>query len=224
KLVVAKGSARTKAFNLREPETIVGRKHGSGLRIPSATVSRKHCALRFHDGVLTVEDFQSANGTYLNGEKVTGKQIVRPGDQLEIGPVTFIAEYHLSRAAIDRLMSGESFEVVDEATVQELPAADIETPVVELPVVEDATAVEVLPEEEPVAAEADEDIVPMEVVPEKQVKKKPTPPQPPQAAEPVEAEVNQPLDFDDSAPWQLPDAGALRDLLTQMEDPKSAKK
>src|SRR4051812_4473060 len=97
RLVVEKGAARSRAIRLHSEETIVGRRHGCDLRIPSASVSRRHCLLSFRDGFLSVEDLLSANGTYLNGERVAGKQVVRPGDRLDVGPVTFVVEYQLTQ-------------------------------------------------------------------------------------------------------------------------------
>src|SRR5439155_5938932 len=40
-----------------------------------------------------LEDLASANGSWLNGVAVIGQEIVRPGDQLQVGPVTFRVEY-----------------------------------------------------------------------------------------------------------------------------------
>jgi pSer/pThr/pTyr-binding forkhead associated (FHA) protein len=71
----------------------VGRQRGCDLRIPSAEVSRRHCILHFTQGQLTVEDLNSANGTFLNNRRVTRQQLVRPGDQLQIGPLTFKVQY-----------------------------------------------------------------------------------------------------------------------------------
>src|SRR5262249_1288284 len=78
---------------LRGAEVVVGRQRGCGLRIPSALVSRRHCRLRLQGSSVTIEDLKSVNGSFLNGVRVYGTEEVRPGDRLEIGPVTFLAEY-----------------------------------------------------------------------------------------------------------------------------------
>jgi pSer/pThr/pTyr-binding forkhead associated (FHA) protein len=122
KLVIEQGKTRTKALHLRKDEGVIGREAGCAVRIPSAEVSRRHCVLRKQDGYLTVEDLKSSNGTQLNGEDVTGVQVVRPGDRLRVGPVTFIVEYQLTPEAIDRLLRGEvgdmetELEVIEEGT------------------------------------------------------------------------------------------------------------
>ena len=93
KLVVIKGSSKTREVCLRNPETIIGRQAGCGLRIPSAMVSRRHCRLRVQGGRVTLEDLKSANGSFINGVRVYGTEDIKPGDRVEIGPVTFQVEY-----------------------------------------------------------------------------------------------------------------------------------
>lgn len=50
-------------------------------------VSRKHAAFRRNDQTLTLVDLGSANGTYLNGQKINPNQphILRDGDELRFG-------------------------------------------------------------------------------------------------------------------------------------------
>ena len=62
-LVLERGSSKQQVIRLRSEETIVGRRQGSDLRIPSEQVSRRHCRLSFRDGILLVEDLASSNGT-----------------------------------------------------------------------------------------------------------------------------------------------------------------
>jgi pSer/pThr/pTyr-binding forkhead associated (FHA) protein len=129
RLVVAQGSTRTREMVLRKAETIVGRGTGCGLRIPSAEVSRQHCRLAYKDGFLTVEDLNSANGTYLNGHRVAAKHLVRPGDTLQIGPLTFLVEYELTDAAPGEMfpaVESEGFEVIDGADESELVPVELD--------------------------------------------------------------------------------------------------
>src|SRR2546427_5510937 len=120
-LEVKRGSKETRQVRLRTEETIVGRQDGCDLRIPSSAVSRRHCRLSFRNEYLTVEDLDSSNGTFVNGVRITGQQVVRPGDLVEIGPVTFLVKYQLTRAAIDRLLEEgiEAEEEVPEVPVEE---------------------------------------------------------------------------------------------------------
>jgi predicted component of type VI protein secretion system len=95
-LIVANGPAQVRRIRLRSPETIVGRQKGCDLRIPSAEVSRRHCLLSFANGQLSVEDLDSSNGTYVNQVRIKGRTVVRAGDRLKIGPLTFTVDYPMA--------------------------------------------------------------------------------------------------------------------------------
>jgi len=113
RLVVEKNGKRARVVKLRSPTARLGRAHGNEVRIPSAEVSRRHCRLTESEGLLWVEDLESANGTYLNGDLITGRAVVRPGDNLQIGPVIFIVEYDLTPDAVERLRQLDLEEVVE---------------------------------------------------------------------------------------------------------------
>ena len=104
RLVIEKGRTPVRAIHLHQPETVIGRRRGCALRIPSAEVSRQHCRILMEDGYLTVEDLASANGTYVNGVAITTREILRPGDRLQVGPVRFVVEYQLTQEVLDRLL------------------------------------------------------------------------------------------------------------------------
>ncbi|GIW79942.1 MAG: hypothetical protein KatS3mg105_1749 [Gemmatales bacterium] len=101
KLVVEEGESRSQVIVLRGGQATIGRHRDCEIRVPYADVSRHHCVLRVEDGLLTVEDLGSLNGTLVNGEKTIGKQVVRPGDHLQIGPVTFSVQYPVSNTAVE---------------------------------------------------------------------------------------------------------------------------
>src|SRR5437899_12103159 len=93
KLVVEKGTTERQTWHLHHKDTVVGRRRDCDLRILSSEVSRRHCLLHIDDGYVNVEDLDSINGTFVNGSRVVGKQLLRPGDHLEVGPLDFIVEY-----------------------------------------------------------------------------------------------------------------------------------
>ena len=214
RLVVEKGSYRRHVFKLRGSEMIVGRKQGCGIRVPSALVSRQHCRLLAADGFLTLEDLDSINGTFLNGQQVTEKVSVRPGDRLKVGPVTFVVEYELTPAALDRLLAWETikngevpvdeFELVEEEA-DAVPAVEAE-PILELELDESA-------QEEPVLEltldDEDDYALPVEAAPGKGKN------------EPEEEFETSPdmFPFDSDEPMDLPAADQLRDFLAQLEKP-----
>jgi pSer/pThr/pTyr-binding forkhead associated (FHA) protein len=191
KLVIERGRTRTRVVRLAAPETFVGRQRGCGVRIPSAEVSRRHCALRQEDGYLTVEDLGSVNGTFLNGMRVVNREVVRPGDHLEIGPVRFVVEYELTPEALDRLSQFSA-----PACVEPVDALEKTDGVLEVAEVLDEPA----PKDELELVEEVHDFVPVE---------EGTPQKAPDSD----------FELGDADQWYVPPADELRGILSQLDDP-----
>lgn len=201
KLVVAEGAARSQTFRLRNARTLIGRQKGSGLRIPSSSVSRRHSQLTFANGQLSVADLDSANGTFVNGRRISKTTVLQPGDRLQIGDIVFVVKYRLP---------------------QEIQRPSQEDEEVHIPEV-----VEVVEE---VVEEGDEDIEeaiplsdehaasPFEVEIEESSKRGKAERGKPAKAERAKAENENPdagkfLD----KPWNAPASDDLRDILSRME-------
>lgn len=99
-LVMVKSDGSAKEFALKGLPTLVGRESNSKFRIPLAQVSRRHCELYEDDGELMIKDLTSANGTYVNGEKIRDTEL-SPGDLLSIGGVVFVVRIDGKPAKID---------------------------------------------------------------------------------------------------------------------------
>ncbi|MET9610758.1 DUF1707 and FHA domain-containing protein [Streptomyces sp. NPDC006512] len=67
----------------------IGRDPGNGLRLSHDTVSRAHAELGMRDGLWVIKDLGSTNGTTVNGTRVSGSAVVRDGDQIGFGQMTF---------------------------------------------------------------------------------------------------------------------------------------
>ena len=86
--VTAPGMAARK-LSLDRPVTTVGRSSMNDLPISDKMLSRQHARIvRDSDGAFTVEDLGSRNGTFLNGERLTTVQPLKPGDRITVGGVT----------------------------------------------------------------------------------------------------------------------------------------
>ena len=66
----------------------VGRAPRADFVVDAPLVSRLHCRLTLQPDGLLVEDLESTNGTFVNGERVT-KLVMRSGDALRVGRVEF---------------------------------------------------------------------------------------------------------------------------------------
>ena len=75
-----------------EPDTDItlGRSPEADIQVVDTGISRTHIRMRFDGSSVEVEDLNSANGTYVNGTKLTGKIVIRNGDQVSIGVSTVL--------------------------------------------------------------------------------------------------------------------------------------
>ena len=225
RLVIDRGGQR-KVVPIRQDQAIIGRSHGNTVRIPSAEVSRQHCRLSKKDGLVRVRDLGSVNGTLLNGRRISEEEIVRPGDSVEVGPVTFVVEYELTPEALDHLRGLEQgVDVLAGLADGEIVEEDFDE-VEDFDEIEPFAAVDDFDEVLPVEAADDfDEVLPVEAV-DPPKKKKPA-----KALDDTPTKLADdfpplPVDFDfDSAPWQMPEGGDLRGLLDEggEEKPKKGK-
>jgi hypothetical protein len=70
---------------LASPELLIGRGAECDITLSSGLVSRRHARLRVDDDGVTVEDLQSRNGIYINGELLRETRLLEVGDRIDIG-------------------------------------------------------------------------------------------------------------------------------------------
>ncbi|WP_161952827.1 FHA domain-containing protein [Moorella stamsii] len=67
----------------------IGRDKHNDIVINDIHVSARHAVITRSGEEWQLLDLDSTNGTYVNGQLLTGPQSLRPGDQVRIGGVTF---------------------------------------------------------------------------------------------------------------------------------------
>lgn len=90
-LILFKADGRRKDLALRMGGNTIGRGAEADLRMPVESVSRIHATLTLEAGGLFVKDMNSANGTFVNGHRISEVEL-SPNDELTIGPVTFVVQ------------------------------------------------------------------------------------------------------------------------------------
>ena len=80
-------------------EVTVGREIGNTIAPLIDSLSRKHARIFFKDGEWMVEDLESTNGSYLNGNKITAPQKLSNGDALRLGMMSVTVELKDDAAA-----------------------------------------------------------------------------------------------------------------------------
>ena len=88
-LRIAKGPNKGRLLTLGGREFVIGRAEDCHLRPNSESISRRHCTIHVAESEVSIEDLGSRNGSLVNGERVKGTQVLRNGDQLQIGPLAF---------------------------------------------------------------------------------------------------------------------------------------
>jgi pilus assembly protein CpaF len=93
----------TEQIEFEKNEITIGRLAGNDIVLAKGNVSKYHSKIVSKDGKLIVVDMKSTNGTFVNGKKIAGPQVVRPLDQIFIGDyiinVEPLAEQSMTRTA-----------------------------------------------------------------------------------------------------------------------------
>ena len=88
-IVMSAGSAAGKALAVNVAQFIIGRDPDCNLRPASAMISKRHCAVLVKNGKVSLRDFDSTNGSFVNDAAVKGEVVLKNGDVLKVGPLTF---------------------------------------------------------------------------------------------------------------------------------------
>ncbi|MFH1023408.1 MAG: FHA domain-containing serine/threonine-protein kinase [Planctomycetota bacterium] len=86
KLVIEKGADKGRSYRVSGSGTLIlGRDTTAHIRVLDNLVSRHHFHIRIEDGRYLLSDLGSANGTYLNGNRLEGEQPLKIGDRVQAG-------------------------------------------------------------------------------------------------------------------------------------------
>ncbi|MCC6648675.1 MAG: FHA domain-containing protein [Polyangiaceae bacterium] len=69
---------------LRHHNTL-GRHPNNSIQLLDKIVSKEHCTIEQRGDAFVLRDLGSLNGTYINGERVNGEQLLRHGDDIALG-------------------------------------------------------------------------------------------------------------------------------------------
>ncbi len=89
-LVVVNGRTSVGKMYSLETSLTVGRAPDCDVRLDEDGISRRHARFgRREDGVVYVQDLESKNGTYVNGERVE-TYVLRDGDKIQVGHISIL--------------------------------------------------------------------------------------------------------------------------------------
>jgi len=91
-------------FPLGFEPTSIGRHGDNEIILPDSQVSRHHAEIVMQGGRWLIADLGSANGTYVNGERLTGPHVLNHGDLVRVGQTQFRVEIAAAIAAQDTIV------------------------------------------------------------------------------------------------------------------------
>ena len=87
RLVLLSEGFTGRTFELKSETTTVGRVGDNAFEIPESSVSSHHAEILLRGIDVVVRDLNSTNGTFVNGEQITGEASLKPGQILRLGTI-----------------------------------------------------------------------------------------------------------------------------------------
>jgi hypothetical protein len=84
-LIMRTGPNPGKSFEITKNEIYIGRDVNNDIVINDSEISRKHARLILQAGGFVLEDLGSTNGTFVNGQRLMGPHVLRPGELVMLG-------------------------------------------------------------------------------------------------------------------------------------------
>jgi pSer/pThr/pTyr-binding forkhead associated (FHA) protein len=84
-LTVRQGPGAGVSFTIDAPSITIGRHGQCDLQVNDTWVSRQHARITWGGAGYLLEDLGTVNGTYVNGDRISGPRALRSGDILQLG-------------------------------------------------------------------------------------------------------------------------------------------
>ncbi|MHB8420804.1 MAG: ATPase, T2SS/T4P/T4SS family [Myxococcales bacterium] len=137
-VTISEKGAQPRRLQFDKPEVFIGRVDDNDIVLPKGNVSKQHTKLVLRDGRIVIVDLKSTNGTFVNGKRIAGPQVVKAQDKIAIGDFVLAAEPAGVSESEEEAPAAEEPEAdgaVDEeaAPPEEEPPAEEEAPPEEEP-------------------------------------------------------------------------------------------
>ena len=124
-LLVLQGPDKGRRYELPDAPASIGRESRQ-LPMTDNTVSRRHCELLPDDGQWILRDLGSANGTYVNGNRVAQPYVLKLGDQIRVGRtlMVFGAQPGVTRTSGSNVRLAGEETGMDSAIMHTMPTSE----------------------------------------------------------------------------------------------------
>jgi DNA-binding winged helix-turn-helix (wHTH) protein len=83
-LIIEGGEKSGQRWSVASDLVVVGRGNECDLLLPEPQISRQHVRIKQIDGAFVLEDLESRNGTWINGQQIHGERPLRDGDEINL--------------------------------------------------------------------------------------------------------------------------------------------
>src|SRR6056297_93895 len=115
-LSTSNGNGEAERYELIGPETTLGRHPDCSIVVEAGAVSRYHAKILKQADRFVVEDCGSRNGTFLNGQLLTGPEWLQQGDAIRVSDVEFVFQDDLvpefARGGSEMTFEGTNFGIM----------------------------------------------------------------------------------------------------------------
>ena len=107
KLVILSPGMAGRSHELKVDKTTIGRVDDNTFPIAEPSVSSHHCEILLRGADVVVHDLNSTNGTFINGNQITGEAVLKPCQTLKLGQIELKLEVEgaASSSAAERCAS-----------------------------------------------------------------------------------------------------------------------
>jgi len=88
-LRVVQGPDKGRVYDASAESTVIGR-NSDQVNLTDNVASRRHAEIKFNGESWILTDLNSANGTYLNGNRIDGSMPLKPGDGIKLGDTVLV--------------------------------------------------------------------------------------------------------------------------------------
>ena len=100
-MLIAQDDTVAETYPLTRKLTQVGRSRRNHVRLKDPLVSTKHLSVSVTDSTCVINDLDSSNGTFINGERLSGGRVLKDSDEVMLGKTILRFAARQSDAAVE---------------------------------------------------------------------------------------------------------------------------
>jgi len=125
RLVILSEGLTGKAHELTVDKTTIGRVDDNTFPIPEGSVSSHHCEILLRGTDIVVRDLNSTNGTFINGNQVSGEAPLKPGQILRLGQIEMRLEDASAKAATPKKLPDQTMVIPQGVKLGQEPSTTV---------------------------------------------------------------------------------------------------